>query len=923
MRSSRLTTFNGALLFFLVAVGIGCPRGRGELSLVVEPLTLDYGGKETTLPLTVRPSLAGNALYDVRLSSTQTWLEMEKIQIPILSGSESVAALVDRRRLADFPLGTQTCEIIVSARGISAKTVTASVDVAISVSIIANKTTLDIGEEVQFTGQASFAGSSEGVQWAWYFGDEISQEPGAIVQNPVHAYSEPGIYTVSLNVTTPDARGSRTRIAYVNVAAPPEPPRASFAVSSDNPLVNEPIRFTDTSSPGSSPIAAWLWQFDISAGAKTAASTVRNPVYTFTEPGAHAVTLTVTNEEGLSDTSAPVLITAAALPPVAGFSASTRSTRINQSVTFADTSTPGTAPITVWEWRFGDGLASIDQNPVHSYAEAGVYDVSLTVRTNHGTDTETKAGFITIVSADITQPVADFEADRTAVIAGDPVQFTDLSVAGSTPITMWLWDFGDGTASNAHNPSHLYAAGGHYTVSLAVFSDGGTDVAAKTDYIHVSAKTPLDEMVREPDPNYRVLPYSGTYSNEVHVGVWSMRSQGWQVATVDVPLWNHWLTIIRPDAVNHDTALLVLAGGDNSDAAPDLDLSWELYNLYEYASATNSLVAYLQQVPNQPLTFTGDPTHAYSNDALVAFSLDKYLDTQEDTWPVLLPMVKSAIRAMDTVQALYASDAQQFVVTGAGIRGWTTWLAGATDNRVVGIAPIGFDALNLEAQLAHQYNVYGGYSEALQDYVDFNVFGRLDTAAGQTLLGFIDPYSYTDRYSMPKLCIGSAGDEFWVPDAARFYFDDLPGVKHLLYYPDLTHDELVPEEIVWDFAAWYLAILHDEVLPSMSATRQSSTGIEVETTGSPTEGNIRSAISDDRDFRADATLNPSPPVWDSTLFDPSGMSTHTLTVTAPGSGWKAFYGEFYFDSDFTLDGIPAEYLFTTPVYVTPDTPAVP
>ena len=106
------------------------------------------------------------------------------------------------------------------------------------------------------------------------------------------------------------------------------------------------------------------------------------------------------------------------------------------------------------------------------------------------------------------------------------------------------------------------------------------------------------------------------------------------------------------------------------------------------------------------------------------------MKTGDETWPALLPMVKSAVRAMDAVEGFAQKEHQQkvgkFVIAGASKRGWTTWLTWAVDPRVAGIAPMVIDMLNMKAQTQWAQKVYGKQSEQISDYTDLNLIEQMD-----------------------------------------------------------------------------------------------------------------------------------------------------------------------------------------------------
>ncbi|KAA3663097.1 MAG: PKD domain-containing protein, partial [Calditrichaeota bacterium] len=146
------------------------------------------------------------------------------------------------------------------------------------------------------------------------------------------------------------------------------------------------------------------------------------------------------------------------------------------TVNFSDIST---GPVTSWEWHFGDGTTSTEQNPMHSYTLPGNYTVELTVFSESCSDKEIKSNYITVGEI----PVADFSA---APVSGDAplqVNFTDES-SGSP--TSWFWNFGDGNTSTEQNPTHTYTNSGVYSIALSVTNDCDSDDITKSDYVTVT-----------------------------------------------------------------------------------------------------------------------------------------------------------------------------------------------------------------------------------------------------------------------------------------------------------------------------------------------------------------------------------------------------------------------------------------------------
>jgi PhoPQ-activated pathogenicity-related protein len=424
-------------------------------------------------------------------------------------------------------------------------------------------------------------------------------------------------------------------------------------------------------------------------------------------------------------------------------------------------------------------------------------------------------------------------------------------------------------------------------------------------------RTALDEYVAAPDPSFRyqlvrTLPGPGWTAF-----VLDLTSQSWLTpAEVDRTLWQHWLIIVKPDKVATSTALLLIGGGNNGGKPPErLDPSLALI-----ASASGSIVAALQQVPNQPLTFAGE-TQPRREDALIAYTWDKFLRTGDARWPARLPMTKSVVRAMDAVTAFCASPQaggvpiERFVVSGGSKRGWTAWTTAAVDRRLAAVAPAVIDVLNLQKCLVHEYRSYGFWAPALKDYVDMRIMDWFGTPQLRTLLRIEEPYQYRHRLTMPKYIVNSAGDQFFFPESSRFYFDDLPGEKHLRYIPNTDHS-LKNSDVYLSLAAFYEALVRGRPRPSLSWKFERDGSIRVRTAGRPSEVKLWQATNPKaRDFRFEAIGA----AWRSSPLQDQGGGVYVARVGPPPTGWTAFFIEL----SYPLGG-PFPFKVTTAVRVTPE-----
>ena len=376
----------------------------------------------------------------------------------------------------------------------------------------------------------------------------------------------------------------------------------------------------------------------------------------------------------------------------------------------------------------------------------------------------------------------------------------------------------------------------------------------------------------------------------------SLVSQQWRDGA-----WRHHLQVVRPEHVRNPGIAFLFITGDG-DGQRNLGM------LKILAERAGALAAVVTKIPNQPL-YDGR-----KEDALIAYTFDQYIKTGDETWPLLFPMVKSAVRAMDAVQAFaqeeYNQKIEKFVVGGASKRGWTTWLTGAADPRVQAIAPMVIDMLNMKVQAEWADKVYGQQSEQIHDYTDLHLLEKMDDPPMVKLRAAVDPFSYRQRYNMPKLLLLGTNDPYWTVDSLRHYWKDLPGPKLIFQTPNAGHDLAGGKEATQTLAAFFQMIADGQELPKMEwdLKDNSKSGAELKVKVNRPAKSIRlwTAESDARDFRKSK--------WSSRELEiHSGSSQAVADVPKPEKGHRAYLAEVVLTSS-TGD----DYKLSTEARVTPD-----
>jgi len=378
---------------------------------------------------------------------------------------------------------------------------------------------------------------------------------------------------------------------------------------------------------------------------------------------------------------------------------------------------------------------------------------------------------------------------------------------------------------------------------------GGSAAAQTRDAASDARSDVLATYVAKPDASYewRVrgrFRYHGTELVELQ-----LHSQTWR----DV-LWKHQLMLIRPPrVVDENRGLLIVGGGrwrESYDTEPGADSLPDGGRVFvAIARRLHTVVAVLGQVPYQPL-------FGLNEDELIAYTFDQYLRSGDPEWPLLLPMVKSAVRAMDAstsaAQSEWKIPLTEFTVLGGSKRGWTAWLTAAVDRRVTAVVPAVIDALNMREHFPYQTATWGSPSEEIKPYTDLNLPEVLGSDVGAPLRRIVDPFEYRAAITQPKLVVLATNDRYFPVDSANLYWDEIAGPKYLLYLPNDEHSISDYRRLIPSLRALHGSVGSGPPMPTLAwEYRWSEDGFDLCVQAQPKPANVQvwHATSPTRDFR--------------------------------------------------------------------------
>lgn len=404
----------------------------------------------------------------------------------------------------------------------------------------------------------------------------------------------------------------------------------------------------------------------------------------------------------------------------------------------------------------------------------------------------------------------------------------------------------------------------------------------------------LHPYIKAPDQAYTWKKVSSK-NLESGAVVYELRliSQTWQGIE-----WNHLLQIIKPSEVKsrQPFVLFFILGSEKQQTAIAFG--------HKLAQAVGSYVAIVHDIPNQPL-FGG-----LREDDLIAYTFLKCLETKDNTWPLLFPMVKAAVRAMDAAEAFVQDEfhtrVSGFVVSGASKRGWTTWLTPAVDKRVKGIITVVYDNLNLQKQMELHKEAWGSFSHEISAY-DKQGLPQLLLSGDKNaanLASMVDPFTYIDKITVPKLIVIGTNDPYWPLGALNIYESALVGQHYILYLPNTGHT-FEPSTPPWidDITVFFQKISGQTELPELSWQLQDlpdAFKLSIVSDRSPQHVKGWLALSKTMDFRE--------AVWVAFPMDKEGQ-VYSFTHQKPAVGTAAVFAEAIYD----VDGRP--FTLTTKVWI--------
>ncbi|MCB0819161.1 MAG: PKD domain-containing protein [Bacteroidetes bacterium] len=366
---------------------------------------------------------------------------------------------------------------------------------------------------------ASFEIEQEpGETYTWDFGDGYTTTG----TNPIHIYTEPGEYVVSLLVNNGSPCGM-IYPEYQTIIVEGQQPDFDVTVDICPPHA---VHF----SADTTDIVSWLWNF----GDGTT-STAESPVHVYPNMLSHHVSLQVTTTNGCEysfiEFNAVNFSTA-----MATFTSTFEPGDFPQTVSFTSTNPYATS----WMWNFGDGNISTEENPVHTYLTEGDYEVTLQITTED---------CILFGAGDPFDAVSQDVDEGTSEGGSYPIEgeIPPNPITGCAPITISFlkqdpahnviqWFFGDGTSSTESNPTHMYTQAGYYTVFYTAMTNTGFQTIQYDQAVLLGGGVPNFTVAETPYCDYSTVDVAIDNPGAIDEILWNFGGMG--TATTPQASWD-------------------------------------------------------------------------------------------------------------------------------------------------------------------------------------------------------------------------------------------------------------------------------------------------------------------------------------------------------------------------------------------------
>jgi len=310
-----------------------------------------------------------------------------------------------------------------------------------------------------------------------------------------------------------------------------------------------------------------------------------------------------------------LVLASCAKEPVASFTASNTTPTVGDEVSFTNTSTEASS----YQWEFGDGHTSTDENPKHTYTTEGSFQVELTAKNDAGSSSAS-----TTITASYPDPVAGFTMDKNLAEPGELITFTNTSEHAVS----YSWDFGDNATSASIDPVHIYSIEGTFTVQLTATGPGGvTNTATNTVTIKYADPVAGFTMDKSEAAPLEVITFTNTSENASSY-MWDFGDGSTSTDTNPTHeydtdgIYTVQLTATGPGGATNSTSATITIiwpdpvadfTMDKTEATPEEDITFT--NQSEWAES------YLWDFGDGSTSTETDPIHSYASEGIFTVEL--------------------------------------------------------------------------------------------------------------------------------------------------------------------------------------------------------------------------------------------------------------------------------------------------------------